>query len=252
MRLTFLGTGDPLGMPVIGCSCKHCKSSKRLRPSILVKTGNHNIIFDISPDARQQMLAAGCKPSAFFVTHAHFDHFFGIGELFQLFYLDEKPDFEIFMNKSTCNYFSTTFPWMKLPVKPLRYGTKYSFGNAQITPFIVEHSSVMETSGFIIEEGNKKVVYMPDFKRVPNSADMEMIKGADLLITDGQYVFGKYMEDDDHLNGTELLSFIDYVKPKKIFLMAVSEHFYKKSHEDMQKNLPGNIFIAKDMQRLEI
>ena len=61
MKLTFLGTGTSQGVPVIACHCAVCTSTdvhnSRLRTSALLETDQgKNILFDIGPDFRQQML----------------------------------------------------------------------------------------------------------------------------------------------------------------------------------------------------
>ena len=76
MRLTFLGTGTSVGVPVIGCGCKVCKSDdehdKRLRCSALVETDITRILIDCGPDFRQQMLAVPFrKIDALLLTHIH-------------------------------------------------------------------------------------------------------------------------------------------------------------------------------------
>ena len=60
IKVLFLGTGTSQGVPVIGCDCVVCKSNntldKRLRSSILVSVNNYNILIDIGPDFRYQIL----------------------------------------------------------------------------------------------------------------------------------------------------------------------------------------------------
>src|SRR5437870_2230828 len=64
MRLTFLGTGTSMGIPVIGCCCAVCTSAdprnKRLRTSALLEVAGMSLLFDAGPDLRQQALAAVC------------------------------------------------------------------------------------------------------------------------------------------------------------------------------------------------
>ena len=79
IRLTVLGSGTSTGVPTIGCDCATCKSSdprdKRLRPSVLVQYGGHNILIDATPDFRAQALSVGIKRlDAILLTHAHADH----------------------------------------------------------------------------------------------------------------------------------------------------------------------------------
>src|SRR5215216_5596447 len=86
MRLTILGTGTSMGVPVIGCRCAVCSSSdphnKRLRTSALLEIDGLNLLFDAGPDLRQQALAAGlARIDAVLLTHAHADHVAGLDDL---------------------------------------------------------------------------------------------------------------------------------------------------------------------------
>ena len=47
-----------------------------------------------------------------------------------------------------------------------------------------------------------------------------------------------------HFNLEEALAFIDCVKPKKAYLTHISHHM--GFHDDVQKNLPENVFLAYD------
>ena len=62
MKITFLGTGTSMGVPVIACRCDVCHSDDphdhRFRTSALMETdAGRNILIDIGPDFRMQMLA---------------------------------------------------------------------------------------------------------------------------------------------------------------------------------------------------
>src|SRR5919198_24086 len=86
MRLTFLGTGTSMGIPVIGCHCAVCTSrdphNKRLRTSALLEVGGMNLLFDAGPDLRQQALAIGlARLDAVLLTHHHADHVTGLDDL---------------------------------------------------------------------------------------------------------------------------------------------------------------------------
>ena len=87
MTITFLGTGTSQGVPVIACPCAVCHSNdphdKRLRTSALVTdSGNHNLLIDIGPDFRAQMLHHRVDHlDAILITHAHRDHVGGIDDI---------------------------------------------------------------------------------------------------------------------------------------------------------------------------
>src|SRR5688572_10344870 len=75
-----------MGVPVIGCECETCTSTnkrdKRLRTSILIQHGEHNIVVDSGPDFRYQMLRSGVKHlTALVYTHEHKDHTAGMDDV---------------------------------------------------------------------------------------------------------------------------------------------------------------------------
>ncbi|MFQ3577897.1 MAG: MBL fold metallo-hydrolase, partial [Verrucomicrobiia bacterium] len=86
LRITFLGTGTSVGVPMIGCDCEVCRSDdprdKRLRASVLISYGGHNLVIDTGPDFRTQCLRVGLKRlDAVIYTHAHTDHVMGFDDL---------------------------------------------------------------------------------------------------------------------------------------------------------------------------
>ncbi|WP_048077896.1 MBL fold metallo-hydrolase [Halorubrum sp. AJ67] len=92
MRVTLLGTGDTTGTPTVGCDCDTCVTARergvsRSRFSVHVeneRTGE-SLLVDFSPDFRGQFLAADVPlPDAGLVTHIHFDHLDGLGNVYRL------------------------------------------------------------------------------------------------------------------------------------------------------------------------
>lgn len=105
-KLTFLGTGTSLGVPIIGCKCPKCLSSdpkdKRFRSSALVEYNGLKILIDAGPDFRSQMIAAGIDHlDAVFLTHNHKDHTGGLDDLRALNYVDHNAA-EIYCEDYVC------------------------------------------------------------------------------------------------------------------------------------------------------
>ncbi|MFP9061327.1 MBL fold metallo-hydrolase [Natrialbaceae archaeon A-chndr2] len=92
MRVTLLGTGDTTGTPTVGCDCETCELARareleRTRFSVHVeneRTGE-SLLVDASPDFRYQFLRDEVPlPDAAIITHVHFDHLDGLGNVFRL------------------------------------------------------------------------------------------------------------------------------------------------------------------------
>jgi len=92
VRVTLLGTGDTTGTPTVGCDCETCQTARdrgieRTRFSVHIendRTGE-SLLIDFSPDFRYQFLRDGVSiPDAAIVTHIHFDHLDGLGNVFRI------------------------------------------------------------------------------------------------------------------------------------------------------------------------
>ena len=102
MRLTFLGTGTSQGVPVIACRCRVCRSGdsrdRRLRTSALLEVEGRNILFDIGPDFRQQMLREDVgRLDAILITHAHRDHVGGLDDIRSFNYVQHSK-MDVYLN----------------------------------------------------------------------------------------------------------------------------------------------------------
>ena len=96
IHITVLGSGTSSGVPTIGCTCEVCRSTdprdKRLRPSILMRYGGHNVVVDTSPDFRAQVLRAKLdRLDAILYTHAHADHILGLDDIRPFNYRQKSP-----------------------------------------------------------------------------------------------------------------------------------------------------------------
>ena len=97
MQVTLLGTGDTTGTPTPGCDCDTCEEARergveRTRFSVHVRNDRTGecLLVDASPDFRHQFLHRDVAlPDEAIVTHIHFDHLDGLGNVYRL--LDDLP-----------------------------------------------------------------------------------------------------------------------------------------------------------------
>src|SRR5215467_13522182 len=86
VKITVLGSGTSVGVPTPGCDCAVCTSTdprdNRLRPSVLLQYGGHNVVIDTTPDFRTQALRARLdRLDAVLFTHSHADHIMGLDDV---------------------------------------------------------------------------------------------------------------------------------------------------------------------------
>lgn len=249
MKVTILGTGSPEGHPIILHPDDYVEGDEsRLRPGLLIED-NDIVLFDINPDIRLQLLKLRIKSlNAIFVTHQHFDHLWGIGDLFQLTWLG-KINFTIYTNNDTKNYINKYFPWINLNFEIFEYDKTYVFRNFTVTPKKAMHSIKFDTAVFETKIGSKNILYAPDFK---GFMDEKYVKDYDFAVIDGAYYFGKYIEDDDHLGGKDLEKLINKTSAKINYLIGVSPYWYRQLSSELLTKLPTNILLPKDFEQIKI
>lgn len=244
MKAVLLGTGDPLGMPVPLCDCRYCRQGQeRLRTGLLVETSEVSMVFDIGPDIRQQLLEVETgSVDAFFATHCHVDHFGGLPELHQLHTFTDK-DVKLYGSGAVEEYIEGSFPWVNIDFHRLENSSE-RIRDAEVHSFKVEHAENMPMQGFAVEKDGKKIVYIPDLKKLPEN---QAYRDADIAFVDGMYLFKKHVEEDEnHATGEKLKEEIEKINADKVVLVNSSEHFNQMTRKEEKQET--RYTIGEDLQ----
>jgi phosphoribosyl 1,2-cyclic phosphate phosphodiesterase len=248
LKIYFLGTGTSQGIPIIGSTHPVCKSTdfkdKRLRVALWIAWEDHSYVIDCCPDFRQQMLASDCqKVDGILFTHEHSDHTAGLDDIRPFnFRQGEMPIYahqRVIENlKKRFDYvFETENRYPGAPsVKTIEVINNQSFvlGGKTVIPIDVMHGD-LQVFGYRINH----FAYLTDVKTVAPE-EVEKLKNLDVLVLNALRID----PHSTHFNLQEALDFIALVQPKKTYLTHISHLL--GFHEEVQKQLPENVFLAYD------
>lgn len=253
MKITFLGTGTSQGVPVIGCDCAVCTSpdphDNRLRTSVLIETGEANIVIDTGPDFRYQMLRANVrKLDAIIFTHGHKDHVAGLDDVRAYNYFLQKP-MEIYANTHTQEIIHREFEYV--------FNNKFYPGIPQLSintidsePFEVMGITVipikvlhykLEVLGFRIGD----FTYITDANFIAHE-ELEKAKGSKVVVLNA-------LRHEQHISHFTLAEAMDVATQ----IGAEQAYFTHASHQlglhlEIDSHLPGGMNLAYDGLSLTI
>ncbi len=248
LKVTFLGTGTSQGIPVIGSKHPVCLSEdpkdKRLRVSVLLSWDTYNYVIDCGPDFRQQMLTNKVeKVDGILFTHEHADHTAGLDDIRPFNF--RQGDLPIYGHERVIKELKIRFDYIfteanKYPGAPgvsvniIHKDAPFTIGETEVIPIDADHNG-LQVFGFKC----KDFTYLTDVKTM-NKTEIDKIKNCKVLVINAL----REEPHHSHFNIEEALAFIAVVKPEKAYLTHISHHM--GFHEDMQKKLPKNVFLAYD------
>lgn len=254
MKVYFLGTGTSQGIPVIGSDHPVCKSTdskdKRLRVSVWLSWEDYSFVLDCGPDFRQQMLASNCqKVDGILFTHEHADHTAGIDDI-RPFNFRQGP-LPFFAHSRVIQNLKKRFDYVfetvnKYPGAPsvttqeVVNDVPFAIGNKMVTPIDVLHGD-LQVFGYRVED----FAYLTDVKTIQES-EIEKLRGLKVLVINAL----REEPHQTHFNLKEALDFITLVQPEKTYLTHISHLL--GFHEEVQKKLPENVFLAYDNLEITI
>ncbi len=252
MRLVFLGTGTSQGVPLIACHCEVCSSAdhkdSRLRTSALLQVGEKNILFDIGPDFRQQMLREKVEHlDAILITHAHRDHVAGLDEIRAFNYIQNRK-MEVYLDpiaertlRNDYHYIFEPHQYPGLPEANLHIvDAPFVAAGVDIIPIHVMHKD-LPVLGFRIGD----LGYITDANHIE---DEELLKLKDVKIL----VINALRKEKhfSHFSLPEALEVATKIGPERTYLTHISHDM--GMHEKVQEELPDGVYLAYDGLTIDI
>ena len=247
MKLTFLGTGTSQGVPVVACQCAVCLSDnpkdKRLRASVMIEDEDLRLVIDAGPDFRQQMLMHQVRHlNGILLTHEHTDHIFGLDDIRAFNWVQGQPT-DIYAEERVqiairriFDYVFAPYTYPGIPQMHLHLieNKPFRIGELEILPIRGFHYK-LPVFGFRF----RKIAYVTDVNRL-EEAEINKLRGLDVLVLNA-------LRKEDHIshyNLSQAIEIISEVKPAKAYLTHMSHQM--GFHDEVQKELPENVFLAYD------
>ncbi len=255
MKLTFLGTGTSVGVPMIGCHCATCRSTnprdQRLRTGLLVEHAGQQLLVDVSTDFRQQALRARIeKVDAVLITHCHADHVFGLDDLRPINF--KHGAIPVYASATTWRDLRRVFYYIfernhvggGLPqLIPHEFEGTFEVCGLQVTPFPVIHGQ-SEVTGFRFEADHVSAAFVTDCNLIP-AASLDKLRKLDLLILDAL----RLKPHPTHLHLEQSLAYVAEVKPRRTLLTHVGHEI---KYDEWSERLPPGVELAYDGLQIEL
>lgn len=216
---------------------------------MLIKYKDLNIVIDCGPDFRQQMLTNKVdKLDAILFTHEHSDHTIGLDDIRPFFF--KQGDIPVYAHSRVLNSLKKRFDYIfasenKYPGAPsvkenIIKNKEFRVEDILVTPIDVMHNRV-QVFGFRIG----KFAYLTDVKTI-EPAEIEKLWGIDVLVVNAL----RKEPHHSHFNLKEALEFIEKIKPGRAYLTHISH--LMGFHDEVQAELPENIFLAYDNLKITV
>ena len=209
----------------------------------MIETGDKTIVIDSGPDFRYQMLRAQATDlDAILFTHEHKDHVAGMDDIRPFNYLLHK-NIDVFASlrvqealKREFSYIFTNVQYLGLPRINLNTidDAPFNIGSKRIIPLKVMHYK-LPIHGFRIDDFS----YITDAKTLPDET-LELLKGTRILVVNAL----QHADHISHFSLNEALDLAAKVGAAQTYLTHMSHNLGR--HEEVEKDLPPNVYLAYD------
>lgn len=261
--LTFLGTTSGCGVPAFFCHCKACEAARK-DPSLrrgctgVALRGHATVLIDTPPDVRHQLIRENiCDLDEVFLTHAHFDHLGGFGELEYLVRLYRESALPFHASKHAMKEAFAEFGYMddcfkKDAMEP--WSTREVDG-LKIQAIPVDHCP--GCFGYLITApSGSRTFYAPDTAALKPKVK-EALQGVDKLIMDATF-WGDAGNYKTHHSVQQTVAEGLELDAGQIYLTHFAPHICQPEENTEEllaeyvKQFDGRVIIARDGMQVEL
>lgn len=244
-----------MGVPVIACQCRVCHSEdqhdRRLRTSALIVTDrDENILVDIGPDFREQMLRERVTHlDGILITHAHRDHVGGLDDIRSFNYVQHRK-MDLYCNSAAkvaierdYHYIFTAHEFPGLPeakIHELSGDEAFQVGSVEVMPVKAMHKD-LPVLGYRIG----KLGYVTDANHIEEK-ELDKLREVDTLVINAL----RKEKHFSHFCLSEALEVIAKVSPRRAYLTHLSHEM--GLYAEVSKELPENVWLAYDGLKVDI
>lgn len=252
MKVTFLGTGTSMGVPVAGGFGRenlfHDPRNNRTRCSVWIQAEGQSILVDAGPEFRIQSIRAQIKHlDHLLITHEHMDHISGLDDLRIYSYKNDGP-IPAYASKGCIESVRKRFDYMfgdnKYPgstsLDLIEAPSSFHLGNVRVQTLPVTHGD-LDILGYRLNDFS----YLTDVKEIPEST-LDLIKGSKVLVLSALRWDPRH---PTHLTIPEAVEIIEELGVPKAYLIHMNSYV---DHEPTNKKLPDHINLAYDEQQIFI
>ncbi len=245
-----------MGVPTLACPCRVCHSSdphdNRMRASILLSRGGHNVVIDTTPDFRSQALREKMQRlDAVVFTHGHADHILGFDDL-RPFNMRQKESLPIYASEETIAVLRRTFAYVfngapaqstipQVTVHPI--AGPFQLLETNFIPVPLDHGG---TSVLGFRMGG--AAYLTDFSRLPEESK-PLLQGLDDLILDALRDTPHPM----HLTVEQALELVRELAPRRAWFTHIAHELpHAETNERIHKAGFPQVQLAYDGLKFEV
>lgn len=259
--LTFLGTSASCGVPSFFCHCAACEAarrdpSKRRGCSGILLQGDGTVLVDAPPDLRSQLIREGVEGvDEVFLTHAHYDHMGGFGELELFVRVHRDSPLPFHGSQFALSECFKEFGYMDdcFDAEPMEaFETREAAGmSIQALPLV----HVSGTFGYLVTAASGgRTFYAPDTGLLkPEVA--ELLHGVDNLIMDATY-WGENPRPKRHRSVQQTVALgLEELDAKRVYLQHLAPHMGGEEDwiarmEEYAESFGGRVVVPSDGMRI--